>query len=58
MVTLEKGTSRDKACERCAQSLLEVITDQNAEGMRGEEIHSVIFKMTNKQKEGGETDYL
>lgn len=57
-MTLEKGTSRDKACERCAQSLLEVITDQNAEGMRGEEIHSVIFKMTNKQKEGGETDYL
>lgn len=53
MVTLEKDISRGRAHERCAQSLLEVIPDQNAE--RGGN-SLCYFKMTNKKKEGGETN--
>ena len=56
MVTLEKDFSRDRACGRCAQSLLEVISEQNVERMRGNSF--CYFKTTNKKKEGGETDYL
>jgi len=55
MVTLEKDFSRDRACGRCAQSLLEVISEQNVERMRGNSF--CYFKTTNKKKEGGETIY-
>lgn len=45
MVTLEK-------CDRRAQSLLEVISEQNVKRMRGKEIHSVILRrQTRKRKE-------
>lgn len=56
MVTLERDFSRDRARDRRAQSLLEVIPEQNVERMRGKEIHSVVSRQTRK-KEGGETDY-
>lgn len=48
----ERFQQRQSSCDRRAQSLLEVVSEQNVVRMRGKEIHSVILrKQTRKRKE-------
>ena len=49
----ERFQLKQGLCDRHAQSLLEVISEQSVGRMKGQEIHSVILDKTNKKKEGG-----